>query len=104
MKADVQAFVDQATGRLRQIKSTMTMPGGMMGAMGAPGGPPSSGAKPMVMTNTMVLVSEKVDAPIPDSVFRFTPPAGAHEMKGGPMGMPGMGGMPGGGPPRGPGR
>jgi len=101
VKTDVQAFVDEATGRLRQIKSAMTMPGGMMGG---PNGASSSGgkAKPMVMTNTMVLVSETVNAPIADSQFKFTPPPGAREMKGGPMGMGGMGGKPGGGGPPGP--
>lgn len=105
MKADVKAFVDQSTGRLRQIKSVMTMSGmgpGMAG--GPPGAGSGQGAKPMTMTNTMVLMSEKLNAPIPASTFKFTPPPGAKEMKGGAMGMGGPpgrpGGRPGAGPPR----
>jgi outer membrane lipoprotein-sorting protein len=95
MKMRMRAFVDQQTGRLRQMKRTMSMsgmPGGPSG--GANGSRPSGGS--MEMTTTMVLISEKVNAPIPASVFKWRPPAGAKEMKGGMMGGPGMGGRPGG--------
>lgn len=86
-KMDMRAYVDKATGSVRQVKTVTVMPGGM------PGGPqPSKDAKPqsVTITNTMTLVSEKLNAPISPSVFKFKPPAGAKEMS------PGM--MPGGGP------
>jgi outer membrane lipoprotein-sorting protein len=102
MKAEATAYVDQQTGRLRQIKTKMTMPG-MPGGPGAPGQPGKQGNgqqnQPMVMTTTMVLLSEKLDAPIPASTFTFKPPAGAREMQGNMMGGPGMG-APGIGGPR----
>jgi outer membrane lipoprotein-sorting protein len=44
---------------------------------------------------TILVKDQKVNQPIPDSVFKFTPPAGATEMQGGGMGM----GMPGGARP-----
>ncbi len=101
-KAKVQAYIDQQTGRLRQMKSTMTMPG-MGGPNGGAGTPNGQGKpEPMVMTTTMVLVSEKLNAPIPAATFKFTPPKGAREMQPGMMGGmggPGRMGGPAGGPP-----
>ncbi len=44
----------------------------------------------------MVVKDEKVNQPIPDSLFKFTPPPGAKQMQGGGMRM----GMPGAGAPR----
>lgn len=74
-------YIDQATYRLKQVKVTGSSPGG-------PNQPPQKMA--MVVT----IKDEKINAPIPDSVFKFTPPPGAKEMQGrmmpGPMGMPGM--------------
>lgn len=95
MKPTVTAYVDEQTGRLRQMKTRMTMPGGPPGPSNGQGN--QQKPTPMVMTSTMVLLSEKINAPIPASTFKFTPPAGAREMQGGMMGGPG-------GPPmRGPG-
>ncbi|MBM3494526.1 MAG: hypothetical protein FJX72_09450 [Armatimonadetes bacterium] len=94
MKMTMDAYVDTQTGRLRQMKQHMDMSG--MGGPG-PNGGPGAGGRPSEMTTTMVLISEKVNAPLPASTFKFTPPPGAREMKGGPMGGPGMG--PGGAPP-----
>ncbi len=101
-KATVHAYVDQQTGRLRQMKSKMTMPG-MGPGPNAGAGTPKGQAKPapMVMTTTMVLISEKINAPIPASTFKFTPPKGAREMQPGMMGGPGL---PSGGPMGGPSR
>lgn len=104
-KMDMTAYVDVTTGRLHQMRMVMTMPGMAAPTNGAtPGNPPAQGAaptKPMTITTTMVVLSETLNAPIPASAFKFTPPKGATEMKGGMMGpgMPGMGGPPGGRPP-----
>lgn len=103
-KQDVRAYVDAATNQLRQIKTVTTMP-----PMGPPPGsgnaPSGQKQKPVVMTTTMVLLSEKLNAPIPASTFKFVPPKGATEMKAGMQpGMPGPGGPPPGrpvGPPPG---
>lgn len=63
-------YIDQGTGHFRQMEMA--------------GGPQGQSMK-------MTLSNEKINAPIPDSAFKFTPPAGAKLMKGGPMmGMPGM--------------
>lgn len=74
-------YIDQGTYRLKQIKATNSSPGG-------PNQPPQK------MTMVMTIKDEKINAPIPDSVFKFTPPPGAKEMQGrmmpGPMGVPGM--------------
>ncbi len=84
-------YFDQATYAM--VKMAMTGSGAAR-----PGQPVQS------MQVNMVAVSEKINAPIPDSVFKFTPPAGATEMKpggAGPMGgMGGPGGLGGPGGPR----
>lgn len=50
----------------------------------------ASGQSPARQQSVTVLIQdEKVNQPIPDSVFKFTPPAGVTEMAGGGMGMPG---------------
>lgn len=106
-KTDVTVYVDVETGRFRQVKTVMTMPGMGPGPNGAtPPGPqgsnkPASPPKPMVITTTAALISETLNAPIPPETFKFTPPKDATEMKNGMMGpgMPGMGGPPGARPP-----
>ena len=104
-RGEMTAYVDVATGRLAQMRMVMTMPG--MGTQ--TNGRPQSGSggngtppppKPITMTTTMVVLSETLNAPIPASTFKFTPPKGATEMKNGMVG--GMGGVPGAGAPRGP--
>ncbi len=87
-KGDMLLFLDAATSRFRQMTMKMSAPGGSAGQPG------------MTQTMKLLVKNEVVNAPIPDSVFRFVPPPGAKEMKGGPGGMGGMGGMMGGGPPR----
>jgi outer membrane lipoprotein-sorting protein len=78
----ILAYIDKATGRTRQMR--------MSGMMSGPQG------QSQPMNINMIIQNEQVNVPIPDSVFKFTPPAGAKEMKGG-MGMPGPGMGPGGG-------
>lgn len=80
----VLAYVDKATGRTRQMRMSGTMSG------------PQGQSQPMNIN--MIIQNEQVNVPIPDSVFKFTPPTGAKQMKGG-MGMPGPGMAPGGGRP-----
>lgn len=74
-------YIDQATYRLKQVKVTGSSPGG-------PNQPPQKMA--MIVT----IKDEKINVPIPNSVFKFTPPPGAKEMQGrmmpGPLGVPGM--------------
>jgi len=56
---------------------------------------PASGAQPAASQTVVLLVkNEKINQPIPDSTFHFTPPPGAKEMQAGGMGfgMPGAGG------------
>jgi outer membrane lipoprotein-sorting protein len=62
-------YVDKATYRLKQVKLT--------GAQG--------------MSIVLNIKNEKINAPIPDSAFVFTPPKGATEAKGG-TGVPPGGG------------
>jgi len=91
-KQSMLIYIDRATNRFRQMKMSMPIPA-------QPNQPPQQ------MTMMMVVKNEQINVPIPDSVFRFTPPPGAKESKGGMMGggMPFggmMGGPPGGGRPR----
>lgn len=96
MKMETRAFVEVATGRLRQVKSVITMAGmtppGPNGQGSSQGNKP---AKPMTITTTVVLISETLNAPLSPALFKFTPPPGAREMRGGmipgmgPMGAPG---------------
>jgi outer membrane lipoprotein-sorting protein len=83
-------YFDQGSYRFRK----MTVTSNQQGPKG-----------PMHMNMVMMVKNEAVNTPIPDSAFKFVPPPGAKEMKGGMM--PGMG-MPGMGAPRprpgGPGR
>ncbi|MGC8669134.1 MAG: LolA family protein [Chthonomonadales bacterium] len=90
-------YFDKATHRMRGMRQVMTI----KGTPAPPGAPPSAaGHAPMVITTVGRVVSEKFNVPIPESVFKFTPPPGTKELpmpampgKGmGPgMGMPGMG-------------
>lgn len=82
-KQAMHIFIDQATNRFRQMTMSMTLPAG-----------PNQPAQQMNMS--MLVTNERVNAPIPASVFQFTPPPGAKETQGG-MGMPMGGGMLGGG-------
>ncbi len=59
------AYVDKSTSRLCQLKGS----GSQMGMQG----------KPVTFSMTMRVVSEKLNAPIADSVFTFVPPKGAQE-------------------------
>ena len=77
--------IDSATYRLRGIATEASQ------AM-APNQPPQR------MKMNLTFRNERVGEAIPDSVFRFTPPPGATEMK-----MPAMGGAPGAGAPGRPG-
>jgi outer membrane lipoprotein-sorting protein len=89
-KQTMHFYVDQATYHFKQMKMSMNM-----GALAGKAAGPGAGAPPpMTMNMTMVVKSEKIDQPIPDSEFKFTPPPGATEAKGGMGGM--MGGMAGG--------
>jgi outer membrane lipoprotein-sorting protein len=76
-------YIDQATYRLKQVKVTGSTPAG-----------PNQPAQKMAVVITVK--DEKINAPIPESAFKFTPPPGAKEMQGGmgpgPMGVPGMSG------------
>jgi outer membrane lipoprotein-sorting protein len=80
----VLMYIDSGTYRFRQMKMTGSVPAG-------PNQPPQP------MNVSVVVKSEKVNQPIPASVFKFTPPPGATQMQGGMgMGNP-FGGMLGGG-------
>lgn len=88
VKADILFFVNKNTSRLKQ----MTVNASQMG----------QGGKAIPMAIQMLVKNETLNAPIPDSVFKFTPPPGAREIKGGPGGLgggmfPGFGGLSGGG-------
>lgn len=85
MNQKMTIFIDQANYHVKQMKISMSGAGGQ-------GQPQQS------MTVDIRVQNEKMNEPIPDGVFKFTPPAGATEMQGGGM----MGGMGGGGarPPR----
>jgi outer membrane lipoprotein-sorting protein len=94
MKAEM--YVDVATSRFKQMVMHMDM-GPMMGAMGGANAKPGTAPPSMKMDMTMAVKREVVNAPIPESAFKFTPPAGAKLLPGKPgtmggMGMPGMGG------------
>jgi len=75
-------YIDKSTLHFKQ----MTMKTAQATSQGQPSG----------MNMTMTIENEKFNAPIPDSVFKFTPPAGATETpgNGGMMGAgrPGLGG------------
>lgn len=78
----VLLYFDQATYRFRQMKAS--------------GSTPAMQGRPAMQQNMTIQVkNEIVNEPISDSLFKFTPPPGSTEAKGG-MGM-GMGGMMGGG-------
>ncbi len=81
--ADTLLYIDRATNRIR--KSTSTQSRG-----------------PQKVSTVMLVKSDAVNGPIPDSAFKFVPPPGAKEIQGGGPGMgpmiPGM--VPGGGGPR----
>jgi outer membrane lipoprotein-sorting protein len=59
-------YIDKQTSSMRQFTSRMTAK--------APGQP-----KPIRQAAIVTVKDERFDAPIPDSVFRFTPPPGAKE-------------------------
>jgi outer membrane lipoprotein-sorting protein len=65
-------YIDKATYHIKRVKMTGSVQG-------------------QQVTITLETVSEKLNAPIPASVFVFTPPSGATAMQGGLGGM--MGGM-----------
>lgn len=71
-------YIEQDTFHLRQKRViTRTRSGGTEG--------------PTRVLTTMLVQNERFNAPIPDSAFRFVPPAGAKEMEtGGMMGGSGM--------------
>lgn len=72
-------YIDKNTYHFKELKVKSSQPAGQ--------------GKTMNMDMTMLIKNEKFNQPIPDSVFKFTPPAGATEMQGfGGM----MGGAPGG--------
>jgi len=94
MVLQISMYIDKATNKTKQIKQVMTLPSSLMSGM--PGGQPNAAsgktsAPPMQVTTLMVMKSEKLNAPLPDSAFKFTPPAGAKELQGKPMGLGGMG-------------
>lgn len=95
MTMKTTVYIDKATNRLKQIKEVTTIPAAMMGAAG--GGNGQAGGAPQQVTTTMVPKSEKLNENIPESTFKFTPPAGVQEIKGGMAGM--MGGLRGNGRP-----
>jgi outer membrane lipoprotein-sorting protein len=84
-KQHILVYIDQATSRFREMRID--------------GATPAQGNRPSIpMKMKMMVKSEQINAAIPSSVFKFTPPAGATEAKG--MGAPGgnpLGGMFGGG-------
>lgn len=83
----MRLFIDQATHLVDEVRISGTTP-----AM--QGKPERSQSVVIRMSNV------RINEPIPDSVFRFTPPPGAHAARPG-AGMPGpMGGMMGGRPRR----
>jgi outer membrane lipoprotein-sorting protein len=86
-KQTILIYIDRATNRFKQMKMDIQMPAGT--------GPNGQPTPPQTMNTTVVVMNETLNAPIPDSVFKFTPPPGVKEMKGGMTGGSGMG-MPGG--------
>jgi outer membrane lipoprotein-sorting protein len=68
----IRFYIDKSTNRLKRVEMSGTVQG-------------------QQMSMTMTTVSDKLNAPIPDSTFVFTPPPGSAEQKGGLGGM--MGGM-----------
>lgn len=84
MKPNITVYIDQSTGRPRQVVNSMKMPM----PSGQPGAPQGKQASSTLVT-TSVLVKETLNAPIANSVFSFTPPKGATEAK-----MPAVGGGP----------
>lgn len=67
-------YIDQATYHPRQMKVESMSPG-------------PNGQQPEASTIVVQIQDEKYNEPIPDSVFRFTPPPGSKEMQGGFTGM-----------------
>ncbi|MCC6728302.1 MAG: hypothetical protein IT208_03085 [Chthonomonadales bacterium] len=80
--SSVLFYVDQKTYRVVQLKASGT---------GAPRMAGGASAAPQHMTMLLQVKSEKLNAPIPASTFKFTPPPGSTEMKRGPR-PPGPGG------------
>jgi outer membrane lipoprotein-sorting protein len=94
MTMQISMYVDKASNKMKQIKQVMTLPSSMTGGM--PGGQPGAGAgksttPSMQVTTLMVVKREKLNETLPDSAFKFTPPAGAKQLEGKPMGMGGLG-------------
>lgn len=80
--SSAKLYIEQGSYRIVKIVDQRTMPG----AGGKPG---------QTMSQTITIANEKINAPIPDSAFKFTPPPGAKEMAApAPGGMGGMGGPP----------
>jgi outer membrane lipoprotein-sorting protein len=77
----VRMNFDQSTYHLLQAKVNQSRP--------------ASAQSPARQQSVMVIVKdEKINQPIPESTFKFTPPAGAKEAQGGMgMGMPGGAGQ-----------
>lgn len=94
MTISMVAYLDKTTHRMRGMKQTVVIKNAPPAAGSAHSG---AGQGPMVVTTVMQVVSEKLNAPIPEKIFKFTPPPGATEM---PMpSMPGKGSAPGVGMP-----
>jgi len=76
-------YVDKATGRYRRIESHRT-------ASAGPGGAPQT------VDTILTVTHEVLNAPIPETTFHFTPPAGAKEIPASPApgGAPGAPGAP----------
>lgn len=83
---NTRIYVDQANYQFKQMTMSNTIPGGQ-------------GGQPQKMDVKLLVKSDRFNEPIPDSVFKFTPPPGAVEVQSGqlpmPMGGPMMGGPPG---------
>ena len=73
-------FIDQSSNRPVQLTSSSS-------------GTPKTGGPPMKVDMTISVRKEIMNASIPDSAFKFTPPAGAKEVQGGAAGMNPMGRM-----------
>jgi len=75
---NVKVYIEKSNFHMRQIKINQTVPV-------SPGGPP----QPVAMT--IQVQNEKFNEAIPDSVFKFVPPAGAKEMDATGFGNMGLG-------------
>jgi outer membrane lipoprotein-sorting protein len=65
--ATAKLYIEQGSYRLLKVVDQRTMPG-------------VGGQKGQTLSQTISITNEKVNAPIPDSAFKFTPPPGAKEM------------------------